>query len=314
MKKFEKVTWIIFIILFFCGSTLPLPGNLCRAASSEVNYTTFQANCTLANGNQKTLTIHTWCPQDTQNGPYPLVIFSHGYLFGSATQSKYITEGLAQQGYIVCATTYEDSIYYRGQKNSVPGYWDRPLEAKAIIDEILRLNNTPDSPFYGIVDENNIGVCGHSLGGWTSEALCGAVPPDYKVCMDNRVDAGVFYAPANVMTQEELTNAENIHVPTMFIFGEKDKGVTAEESRFVYDVADPPKYLAIVKGIRHMDFSNTGAKKAGAAATLEYTIAFFDRYLKDLNTDDILQTKHSSFVSYEYIVDTVTITLKYPLN
>lgn len=198
-----------------------------EAVASNVKTTIHQAVCTIANNDVQPINIHIWYPSNTQEGPYPLVIFAYGFLSGNVTQSKYITQGLAQQGYIVCAATYEDFVYYQDQKKSASGYWDISSYAKAIIDEMLRLNNTADSPFYGIVDENNIGVCGYFPGSWTSEALYGAIPLEYQTYIDKRVDAGVFYAPANVITIKESNATAILLKYTITLFDQYLKGKNA---------------------------------------------------------------------------------------
>ncbi|MFH1246075.1 MAG: CAP domain-containing protein [Candidatus Omnitrophota bacterium] len=274
-----------------------------NGAALSVTMTTCNTTYTLADGTKKDLVITIWYPSSgnavaAAGAPYPLVVFSHGMLLGNATQSRFITSGLASKGYIVCATTHEDSVYYRGTKDASPltkGFNDRPLDVQAIITEMLRLNNTSGSLFYGMIDENAIGMMGHSLGGWTSELVCGGTPPGQESLADSRVKAGVLFDPASIAAV-----FSSIHVPMMCFFG-ANSFMKSHGNGSIYESLNPPKYVATVEGLSHMDFSDLGSSKPGAQAVLRYTIAFFDRYLKgDLSTEQILETKDQTFTSYEY--------------
>src|SRR3954469_9347624 len=53
----------------------------------------------------RVLPTTVWYPVDTQNGPYPLVMFAHGYGVTPATYAALLSR-IAEAGYVVAAPTY----------------------------------------------------------------------------------------------------------------------------------------------------------------------------------------------------------------
>ncbi len=100
----------------------------------------------------------------TPQNPGPGILCVHGYLNNSGTQDGFAIE-FARRGYVVL------SIDMTGH-----GYSDPPA-----------LKNTfgaPDGLKYlrslNVVDKNNIGLSGHSMGGWAIVQTAKAAPDDYK--------------------------------------------------------------------------------------------------------------------------------------
>ncbi|MFH1246056.1 MAG: hypothetical protein V1662_06195 [Candidatus Omnitrophota bacterium] len=327
MKTFPiKVKLTLITLVFLIGTSginaqaglldSLLSGKLNKPTSTNVNTAgvqvqTINSTYTLPDATTKRLSILIWYPITSegslklQGAPYPLIVFSHGGITGAADHCAGITENLAKQGYIVAATTHEDSIYYQGKKSSSPlaaGFWDRPLDVKGIITILLGLNNDPKSIFYRTIDEEAIGVFGHSLGGWTSEILCGAVPPGREDYTDERVKAAMFLAPGNMLFNKN--NIGNVQVPSFTIFGGKDTIVRTEANKFVYEQAAVPKYFGVITNFSHLDFANYGKSKPETKVLVQYTLAFFDRYLKDdYNAEETLKTSSPVFSAYEYALE-----------
>ncbi|MFH1245913.1 MAG: S8 family serine peptidase, partial [Candidatus Omnitrophota bacterium] len=231
--------------------------------------------------------MHIWYPNNKQGGPYPLVVFSHGAVTGMPTHCPYLTQGLSEHGYVTCAIKHSET--------------KRPQEVQGEIDEMLHLNSDLTSPLYGMIDENAIGVCGHSMGGWTTGVICGAGTEQQA---DRRVKAGFCLEPYNMTIKFSLNNGQ-IFTPMMFVFGTQDFLAPASSNKFVYDNAPAPKYCAIVSGLGHIGaaFGSTGAN----AVVGKYALAFFDRYLKDdLSANQTLQTQDPAFASYEYLLNAGT--------
>ena len=90
-------------------------------------------------------------------------------------------------------------------------------KARFIIDSILELNNDSASSFYTVIDENNIGMAGHSLGGLTTLGLIGKHSEEEM--KDERIKAAlVLSAPAYPFE----TSAGTIDIPIMVIHGDLD--------------------------------------------------------------------------------------------
>ncbi|MFH1246131.1 MAG: hypothetical protein V1662_06585 [Candidatus Omnitrophota bacterium] len=325
-----KVKVIIITLVFLAGvsginaetgladSSLAGESNTPISVSEEnascVGVETFNVTYTLEDASSKQLSVFVWYPitalgsLDLAQCPCPLIILSHGFGGGTPLHFTHLTENLVKQGYIVAATIHEDSVYYPGLTNFFPnGFWDRPLDVKAIIDQMLRLNNDWESILYGTIDEEAIGILGHSLGGWTAEVLCGATPAVHEDCTDPRIKAAVFFAPANMFLH--TTGIGSIQVPSMSIFGANDKIVITSLNKFVYEQAASPKYYAVIKDFGHSDYGDSGEDKPEADILRQYTLSFFDRYLKDnFSAGETLQTSSPIFSAYEY-ADSATASL-----
>ena len=219
-------------------------------------------------------------------GPFPLVVFSHGGIGAGACAMAW-AEGLAAQGFVVAAPDHKDKVVllrsdapapptrsraYQAilwamklsrtkQRGSVAvsEYQHRPREIRATIDELIQASADADSPLHGLVDAARIGLTGVSFGAWTTLAMAGAVPW-YR---DGRIKAAVPMAPP----VGNLAVAR-IRIPLMFIFGEKEtivlldkrpsaplkeKAVVAE-----YGAANAPKFLVGIQGAEHLDFDADG--------------------------------------------------------
>lgn len=116
-----------------------------------------------ANGN--TLSAYLYIPEGvTADNPAPGILAVHGYINSKEVQSGFAIE-FARRGYVVL------SMDQAGH-----GYSDAPAFAAGFGGPAgLAYLRTLD-----IVDNNNIGLEGHSMGGWTILAAAAAHPEDYK--------------------------------------------------------------------------------------------------------------------------------------
>jgi predicted dienelactone hydrolase len=112
---------------------------------------------------------------DAANGPYPLIVFSHGS-GGFRLQSVYLMEHLASYGFVVISAehpgnTLADSLLGHDEVSGiVENYAYRPLDVLAEIDYMAGA----ESPLPGVVDAQNAAVMGHSFGGHTALTAAGA--------------------------------------------------------------------------------------------------------------------------------------------
>ena len=103
-------------------------------------------------------------PNATAQTPAPGILAVHGYINSRETQDGFAIE-FARRGYVVLALDQTGH-----------GYSDPPAFANGF--------GGPDGLAYlrslDFVDKNNIGLEGHSMGGWTVLAAATAMPSDYK--------------------------------------------------------------------------------------------------------------------------------------
>lgn len=151
-------------------------------------------------------------------GPFPLVVFSHGN-GGTRIQSLELTETLASHGFVVAAPDHTGNTFLEtgDVEAALRSATDRPPDVSFVIDAMLSLADDPDTGLE--IDEERIGVSGHSYGGFTALAIAGGTP-DWPA--DERVDAIVALAPASSLVADEALRA--IDVPTLLM------GATLDET------------------------------------------------------------------------------------
>ncbi|MGY3534629.1 alpha/beta hydrolase family protein [Bradyrhizobium sp. USDA 4452] len=103
-------------------------------------------------------------PNATPQIPAPGILAVHGYINSRETQDGFAIE-FARRGYVVLALDQTGH-----------GYSDPPSFANGFggPDGLAYLRSLP------FVDKENIGLEGHSMGGWTVLAAAAAMPNDYK--------------------------------------------------------------------------------------------------------------------------------------
>jgi len=99
---------------------------------------------------------------------FPLVVISHGYP-GNRFLMSHLGENLASKGYVTVSIDHADSTY-SDQAAFSSTLLNRPLDQQFVIDRMTAL----DGPLGAIVDADNIGVIGYSMGGYGTLILGGA--------------------------------------------------------------------------------------------------------------------------------------------
>ncbi|MGJ4952185.1 alpha/beta hydrolase family protein [Bradyrhizobium sp. HKCCYLS20291] len=104
------------------------------------------------------------------DGPYPLVVYSHG-TGCNGLQVEWLARELAARGFIAVG------VNHHGNNNAAPyraeGFlcsWERPRDISLLIDHVLA-----DPVFAGRIDANSLFAVGYSLGGVTVTSLLGAI-------------------------------------------------------------------------------------------------------------------------------------------
>jgi predicted dienelactone hydrolase len=212
----------------------------------------------------------------SKDGKFPLVIVSHGYL-GSRFLLTYLTENLASKGYIVAAIDHSESTF-RDAAGFPSTLLNRSKDILFVLNQMAELNNSKNE-LKGLIDADNTGLIGYSMGGYGvlnvagagysenslklfgaltggSKALEGRVGTNdiYKKSLDPRVKAIVAFAPWGM--ERGVWDAESmkgLKVPTFFVAGSQDdisgyeKGIKA-----IYNgVVNTDRYLLTYMNARH---------------------------------------------------------------
>ncbi len=249
-----------------------------------------------------------------EDGQLPVIIFSHG-LGGLRTQNTAMFQELASYGFVVGAVDhvyanaitvypdgrvvlYDESIIFPTdepryvQANELINVW--AADIAFLLDEMAVLNEE-DGLFNGRLDTNNVGIFGHSTGGGTTVEFC---------LIDNRCAAGIgldsWVLP---VTESLLTDGPS--QPFMFIstpiwLGEENQ----ERGLNIYNSLDNDGYNLAISDTGHYDFTDLVmlsplTPQLGLSGTIdshysigiqnEYIVAFFNQYLKGIDSSEILK-------------------------
>jgi pimeloyl-ACP methyl ester carboxylesterase len=121
-----------------------------------------------------------YVPEGVSNkNPAPGIIATHGYINSNETQSVFAIE-FARRGYVVLAPDQTGH-----------GYSDPAAFANGFggIDTLAYMKTLP------FVDQNNVGLEGHSMGGWASLVAAGVYPDAYQSIVILGSSPGTFGAP-----------------------------------------------------------------------------------------------------------------------
>lgn len=319
---------LVLLLASLLGA-LALAGTAPEGAA--VGYQVLDLGITAA-GHPETLTVAVWYPTratpqpypyggptwgrvavdgapDAGGGPYPLLVFSHGY-GGGGIGSVFFTEALAGRGWIVAAPDHHDrhsAVRIRqGQVEDVdrPGllrhareiassgpdqrdsFAYRLDEMRATLDGILA-----SSRLGSLVDRDRIAVGGHSLGGFTALGLCGPL----EARRDPRVRAVLLFSSGSSGYLYRDTELAAVQVPSMMLYGEEERtdsrggeSMAALQDK-LYRNLPAPRYLLEVAGADHLSF-NDGFSDRLASRWLSgtpdehdvirrYAMAFLERHV-----------------------------------
>jgi predicted dienelactone hydrolase len=212
-------------------------------------------------------------------GELPLVIISHGYP-GNRYLLSHLGENLASKGYVVASIDHRDSTY-DDQEAFASTLYNRPLDQLFVLDQMAELSASPGSFLGGMVDTDNTGVVGYSMGGYGlvnnlgggyNEEVIGvamAPPnnllyrhttanPEYRQQLDSRIKAGFAIAPWGMnYGMWRPTDLTGIEVPTFYLAGSVDEVAGYENgTRAIYENAvNSDRYLLTYENAGH----NAGA-------------------------------------------------------
>jgi predicted dienelactone hydrolase len=308
--------------------------------------------------------VDVYKPQRWRAGKTPVVIISHGLASRPEDFAKE-AEHLSSYGYVVALPQHPGSDTQQA-KALLEGYArevfdlnefiNRPKDISYVIDELERRNQ---DQFEGRLALDSVGVGGHSFGGYTALAVAGAeidfenleqeckrqlsglntslllqcralaLPRQAYNLRDSRVQAIYAVNPVNssIFGQKGLSK---IQIPVWIGAGTYDPAtpLVFEQVRSFLWLSAPNKYLAVVEGQAHVDFSQLDAEITDAIASVEnltlpspqliasYThsmqVAFFEVYISDRNDfRPYLQPSYAEYLSQNepfklYLLDAIS--------
>lgn len=158
---------------------------------------------------------------------YPLIILAHGASAHGVYDVRH-AHNLASHGYIVAVINYGDDRTAAADQPNHHVSFLRPFLTKAVLDAILE-----SEAFGAHIDADNIGITGHSFGGFTVLAVAGGpYQGNTATASDERIKAGVIAAPwvggnydgSDVFAFGPDNIALNrVNIPIICFFGTKDE-------------------------------------------------------------------------------------------
>ena len=165
------------------------------------------------------------------NERYPLIILAHGASAHGIYDVRH-AQDLASNGYIVAVITYGDERTRGLDASYGVAAFLRPLMTKAVLDSILE-----SETFGPRIDSDNIGITGHSFGGFTALAIGGgAVYGSSASVVDERIKAAAIAAPwvGGKYDGNEVfafgpdnKDLDRVEIPVICFFGTKDEATRA---------------------------------------------------------------------------------------
>ncbi len=207
---------------------------------------------------------------DTDSGPYPLILLSHGWT-ANAQVYQLIARTWASAGYVVAAPNYPLSTTTAPGGPIVGDVENQPADASFVIDQVLA-----DAELGEVIDADRIGAAGHSLGGITTFALVYA-----ECCTDDRIDAAIPMSGIAGIAANPSTYFGGTAIPLLILHGDEDELVPYRLGEDAYSDAAAPKLFVTFEGGNHIWPYIGGTEDARRLAYQDLTTAFFDYYLKD---------------------------------
>jgi dienelactone hydrolase len=204
-------------------------------------------------------------------GPFPLVIFGHGFAVTPAIYAA-LLRYWARAGYVVAAP-----IFPLGNENAPGGpnetdLINQPRDISFLISELLAANTVRGGFFDDLIDPRRIAVSGQSDGGDT--ALSAAYDSQLR---DRRIRAAVILSGAEIPG----VGGYDFPAPSPPLLATQGLADTINPPGLTYtffDAAPPPKYLLTLPGASHLG-PYTG-EQPQLAIVERVSTEFLDFYLK----------------------------------
>ncbi|MEM7579763.1 MAG: alpha/beta hydrolase [Cyanobacteria bacterium P01_A01_bin.80] len=247
----------------------------------------------------RSIPVDIYLPQRNQGrkpDTTPLVVISHG-IAGDRRSFAHVGQHLSEYGFAVAVLEHPDDSsgkfdrFFKGL-GGLPDpkrFINRPQEITLLLDELeQRKQRNPE--LFGNINVSEVGLIGHSMGGYTALALSGAdlnlslleqkcpentsfnvstllqcratelSTPSSNTSIslqDKRVKAVLAINPVTswLLGQEELSK---VKIPAMIIAGKDDivSPPIPEQIRPFTWLSSPEKYLVVIKGGTHFSVLN----------------------------------------------------------
>jgi dienelactone hydrolase len=203
------------------------------------------------------------------DGPFPLVVFSHG-LGGTPELSQPVIEAWASAGFVVVAPRFPLSRPDNPAGPDAGDVQNQTGDVSFLIDQMLAASADPASPFAALVDGEHIAASGHSNGAITTIGVT-----LHTCCADDRIDAAIEFAG----TASPFAGGAydwSLAPPYLIVHGTADQLVNYGNAVTLYNNLAGPKALLPMEGGDHitMFLPGTPVFDEVVAASTDFLRAF----------------------------------------
>lgn len=296
-------------------------------------------------------------PQNHQTPVFnaPVVVISHG-LGSDRSSYAYLAQQLASYGFAVAMPEHPGSNAQQLQAliagtaseiTSPEEFINRPLDIQYLLDELTVLNQR-NPEFAQRFNLNQVGVIGHSFGGYTALALAGAVIDFQQLAADcrsdNRLNLSLLLQCRALELPQPLPNLQDdrvkailainpfgssllgssgfasIRIPVMLVGSSSDTitPVLLEQMRPFTWLTAPNRYFVLLEGGTHFSTIDVPGGHATEIISLPPEVVGPDprlaqTYMKELSTA-FMQTYLAGNLAYQdYLTPAYTQQISLPL-
>ena len=206
------------------------------------------------------------------NGPYPLVVFGHGFAL-TPRRYRLLLRAWARAGYVVAAPVFPREAATAPGGPDERDLVNQPGDMRFVITRLLEADARPSGPLSGLIASKRIAVAGHSDGGDT--ALAVAYDERYR---DPRVRAAIVLSGAMIPAAGAFAFPSS-GPPLLAVQGTADAINPPTATKAYYDRAPHPKVRLSLTGAGHL--APYFGQQPQLRIVERLSTAFLDRYLKD---------------------------------
>ena len=184
-------------------------------------------------------------PAASADGPFPLVVFGHGFDVTPALYAR-LLQAWARAGFVVAAPVFplENADAPGGPDES--DLVNQPADMSFVISRLLAASGAKTGPLAGLIDPRRVAVAGQSDGG--DSALAVAYDPRFR---DERVDAAIILSGGEIPAEGSFVFPTN--GPALLATqGTADTINPPIATKTFFEAAQRPKYLLSLLGAEHL--------------------------------------------------------------
>lgn len=213
-------------------------------------------------------------PPARVGGPFPLIVFAHGFDVTPATYAS-LLRAWARAGYVVAAPVFPLTNANAPGGANESDLVNQPRDMSFVISRLLARDSARYSVLHHLIRRHEIAVTGQSDGG--STALAVAYNSHFA---DHRIGA------AMILSGAEIPGVGGYDFPApspplLAVQGTADTSNAPASTYRYFDLAPQPKFLLSLLGAAHLPPYTT--EQPQLSIVERETVAFLERYLKRLS-------------------------------